>query len=182
MHATLQPYPGSRPNAVSAIDLRVAHLRTGDLAVAYVVHGRMNDMRFPDGAAARRADELWSHTCFELFLRARGAAAYYELNFAPSTEWAAYRFDGYRTGMEAVRDFAPPRIETEGDDLRYELRVSLNPDSLTDLPRAGRWSAAASAVIEAMDGTLSYWAIAHSPGKPDFHHPDCFVLEIPEPT
>jgi hypothetical protein len=33
-----------------------------------------------------------------------------------------------------------------------------------------------SAVLEEQDGTKSYWALAHPPGgKPDFHHPDCFV-------
>lgn len=38
-----------------------------------------------------------------------------------------------------------------------------------------------SAVIEEMDGTKSYWALAHPAGKPDFHHPDCFTLELPPP-
>jgi hypothetical protein len=36
-----------------------------------------------------------------------------------------------------------------------------------------------SAVIEATDGTISYWALAHPSDKPDFHHPDSFVLELP---
>ncbi len=36
-----------------------------------------------------------------------------------------------------------------------------------------------SAVIEAIDGTFSYWALAHPSDKPDFHHPDSFVLELP---
>jgi len=36
-----------------------------------------------------------------------------------------------------------------------------------------------SAVIEEIDGTKSYWALAHPPGKPDFHHPDCFALTLP---
>jgi hypothetical protein len=35
-----------------------------------------------------------------------------------------------------------------------------------------------SAVIEANDGTLSYWALKHPAAKPDFHHPDSFVLEL----
>ena len=36
-----------------------------------------------------------------------------------------------------------------------------------------------SAVIEETDGTKSYWALRHPPGPPDFHHPDCFALELP---
>ena len=35
-----------------------------------------------------------------------------------------------------------------------------------------------SAVIEDPNGVLSYWALRHPPGKPDFHHPDTFALEI----
>jgi hypothetical protein len=36
-----------------------------------------------------------------------------------------------------------------------------------------------SAVIEAVDGAMSYWALAHPSAKPDFHHPDSFVLDLP---
>jgi hypothetical protein len=35
-----------------------------------------------------------------------------------------------------------------------------------------------SAVLEATNGDKSYWALAHPPGKPDFHHADCFALEL----
>ena len=37
------------------------------------------------------------------------------------------------------------------------------------------------AVIEEESGVLSYWALKHRPGRPDFHHPDGFVLEIEAP-
>jgi hypothetical protein len=35
-----------------------------------------------------------------------------------------------------------------------------------------------SAVIEEQDGTISYWALRHAAGKPDFHHPDGFAMEL----
>ena len=38
-----------------------------------------------------------------------------------------------------------------------------------------------SAVIEASDATLSYWALHHPPGKPDFHHADGRALLL-EPS
>jgi hypothetical protein len=38
-----------------------------------------------------------------------------------------------------------------------------------------------SAVIEDVDGGLSYWALAHPSDKPDFHHPDSFALTLPPP-
>ena len=43
------------------------------------------------------------------------------------------------------------------------------------------WAVALSAVIEETDGAKSYWALAHPPGPPDFHHPDCFALTLPAP-
>jgi hypothetical protein len=33
-------------------------------------------------------------------------------------------------------------------------------------------------VIEDQSGGVSYWALAHPPGKPDFHHADGFALEF----
>ena len=33
-----------------------------------------------------------------------------------------------------------------------------------------------SVVVEAEN--ISYWALRHAPGKPDFHHPDAFALEL----
>jgi hypothetical protein len=50
---------------------------------------------------------------------------------------------------------------------------------LPDLPSDAPWLLGLSAVIEEMNGRLSYWALAHPPGKPDFHHADCFALELP---
>jgi hypothetical protein len=35
-----------------------------------------------------------------------------------------------------------------------------------------------SAVIEEKNGVMSYWALKHPPGPPDFHHASGFVLEI----
>ena len=38
------------------------------------------------------------------------------------------------------------------------------------------WRVGMSAILEEEDGTISYWALAHPPGRPDFHHPDCLSL------
>ena len=35
-----------------------------------------------------------------------------------------------------------------------------------------------SAVIQDADGGTTYWALAHAPGKPDFHHPDSFAFTL----
>jgi hypothetical protein len=52
-------------------------------------------------------------------------------------------------------------------------------DRLSALPHKATWRLGLSAVIEDSSGAKSYWALAHPPGKPDFHHPDCFAHELP---
>jgi hypothetical protein len=32
--------------------------------------------------------------------------------------------------------------------------------------------------VEDVDGILSYWALRHPAGKPDFHHTDAFALQL----
>ncbi|HEX8300188.1 MAG TPA: GIY-YIG nuclease family protein [Sphingomonas sp.] len=123
-------------------------------------------------AVSKRADGLWEHTCFELFVQPAGGLEYFEFNFSPSTQWAAYRLEDYRTGMSDLAIDAPA-IER----LDYGVRVTID---LGRLP-PGNWQIGLSAVIEELDGTKSYWALAHPPGAPDFHDPACFALELPAP-
>jgi hypothetical protein len=51
--------------------------------------------------------------------------------------------------------------------------------TLPRLEEAAIWQLDLAAVIEERGGRISYWALAHPPGKPDFHHSDCFTLEFP---
>ena len=105
--------------------------------------------------------------------------AYFEFNFAHSTQWAAYAFGGYRTGMKIVDELNVVTIETMSDDTRFELRASFAIDRLEKLPLDTALRLGLSAVIEETNGRKSYWSLAHPPGKPDFHHSDCFVLALP---
>ena len=179
MRLALRLHPDSRCVAASRIEVDVARPRPGQLALRYVVTGTMSDLRLPPASTPTRSDELWRHTCFEVFLRATGSAGYREFNFAPSTQWAAYRFDNYRSGMQAVSEMDAPRFETRRDDTHYELRVTLALDRLAGVPNDASWQLGLSAVIEETGGAKSYWALAHPPGRADFHHSDCFALELP---
>jgi hypothetical protein len=77
--------------------------------------------------------------------------------------------------MRAANEVGAPRIEVRSYGASFELLVSL------DLPNDAAGGLGLSAVIEEANGRLSYWALAHPPGKPDFHHSDCFALELPAP-
>ncbi len=179
MRQVLILHPDSRCTAATRIDVDIERPRPGHLVLHYSVTGRIGDLRLPPSAASARADELWQHTCFEAFVRAPPSAAYYEFNFAPSTQWAAYRFSAYRREMSVADDVSAPRIDVQSRGELYQLRASLSLDGLSSLPADAAWRLGLSAVIEEASGRKSYWALAHPPGKPDFHHSDCFACELP---
>jgi hypothetical protein len=178
----LRVHPDTVCAAVTQIEVDVARPRAGSLILTYAVTGKIGELAMPPIADPVRTDELWQHTCFEAFLRGSVGAGYFEFNFAPSTQWAAYRFSNYRTGKCVATEISTPLIAVEGGPERYLLRASLELDQLE--PRStskggdGMWRLGLSAIIEETSGHRSYWALAHPPGKPDFHHPDCFALEV----
>jgi len=177
MHKLLRPHPDSLGLAAARVEVTVTRPRADRLVLSYVVTGKISDIRLPPTVPAARADGLWQHTCFEAFVRAASGPSYYEFNFAPSTEWAAYRFDSYRNGMGAA-EIGAPAIEGRSNPDSYTLQASLELDRLPDLSREASWRLGLSALIEDQNGRMSYWALAHPPGKPDFHHADSFALEF----
>ena len=181
MRQSLRVHPDSFCHAVTHIEAEVTRSGAGSLVFYYFVTGRIGDLRKPPAVAAARTDELWRHTCFEAFVRTSRGDAYYEFNFAPSTRWAAYRFSGYRSGMRAATELGAPRIAVQSSPTSYRLQATLDLDQM-DLdqmaPGGTAWRIGLSAVIEEADGPISYWALAHPPGKADFHHSDGFALEF----
>lgn len=174
MRQTLKLHSDSRYAAVTQIEVDVARSGSGLLLLSYIVVGTVCNLRLPSITAPAGADELWRHTCFEAFVCPAPGEAYYEFNFSPSTQWAIYRFDGYRSGMRAAAEIAAPRIEVRSGSDRYTLRAALD----LALPEDARCRLGLAAIIEETSSRLSYWALAHPPGKPDFHRADCFTCEI----
>ena len=178
MRRSLRPHRDSPSSAATHIEVDVARSHAGSLALRYVVTGKIGDLRLRAATAATRADELWRHTCFEAFVGASAGGPYYEFNFAPSAQWAAYRFDGYRRGMRVATEIGAPRIEMQSSADRCTLQALLDLDRSVGLSRDAAWHLGLSAVIEDVGGRISYWALAHPPGKADFHHSDCFTCEL----
>jgi hypothetical protein len=155
--------------------MRAGVERSGQrLELSFGLVGDMTRIRLPGESGRQRTEALWQHTCFEAFLKAPGHEDYLEFNFAPFGPWAAYRFDGYRSGRRNLRVAAPTIGGWTGPDM-LNLFVAL------DLPPRA-WDIGFSAVIENSKGRISYWALAHPSAKPDFHHPDSFALQFPGPS
>ncbi len=175
MREFLKKHPQAECSADIQIEVVTARPSSCCLELSYVVTGKLQEILIPAAMTPERADELWRHTCFEAFIRTADTE-YYELNFAPTTAWAAYRFTGYRRG-KSVAAIPIPAIVAHSDPDRYSLQASLNLNSLYR-PEQQLWHLGLSAVIEDKTGGLSYWALAHTANKPDFHRPESFVYEF----
>jgi len=175
--ALLFPHPDASGEAVWSVAAE-AQISAAGLGCRYVLHGEMDRVQVPGARAGRRADGLWKHTCFEAFVSAANAPGYFEFNFSPSLDWAAYRFAGYRAGMSAAAVAQAPGLQVRRTAGQLELTATVHFAGLEPLRDAPLLRLALAAVIEESDGRLSYWALQHPPGNPDFHHPDGFALEL----
>lgn len=171
-------HPATPSIKADAIRVSLSRGRGGTLVLRYHVDCDPSSLEISGKMPPERTDELWKTTCFELFVRREGSDAYLEYNFAPSTQWAAYRFDAYRAGMsDLVTD--QPHISSEAGEANFTLEAELAlPEIWSDCPLL----IGITAVIAESGGTKSYWALAHPDGKPDFHHRDCFALYLEAPS
>lgn len=207
MRVSLKPHPDTPSSAIDRIEVQFDYEGRGWAMVTFrlegdidriVVPGRSHAVEadqnarqklFADAAVLKavgiepcfdvsgasdvgRMDGLWRTTCFEAFAKSAGSG-YAEFNLSPSGEWAAYQFDSYRAGMASL-DGSVQVDDVERATGVLEIRAILNWQGW---PHATRL--ALSAVIEDVDGAISYWAVNHPSDKPDFHHPDSFVLDLP---
>ncbi len=179
--ATLTCHPTVSCQAVRRISAHIKVTPTGTLTLDYSLEGDVDHLRIPAEGVPRRADKLWQHTCFEAFVTAPDVAAYYELNFAPSGEWAIYGFKRYREGMTPV-EAVQLSIVTRRDPQRLVLEAVVDLTEFDDFLARARLRLALSAVIEESNGRLSYWALAHPSSKPDFHHAGSFALTLDRGT
>ncbi|MDG2532481.1 DOMON-like domain-containing protein [Sphingomonas sp. HITSZ_GF] len=168
LRVPLVPHPDF-PSAIDRIEVKVTRFAPHLLGLRYFVFGPLKKLVIPPAAEQpERRDELWKTTCFEAFVRGEGES-YYELNFAPSGDWAAYGFTGYRQGMADAKVTNPHAVWKDGGVLAAEV----------ELPLDGPWRLAITAVIEEKRGRKSYWSAAHGEGAPDFHADAGFVVDLP---
>jgi hypothetical protein len=174
----LTVHPSTPNDAVRSLGVRVRSEKSDILVFYYSLAADMSRVRVPRSGVGRSADALWEHTCFEAFVAAADAPGYHEFNFSPSRDWAIYRFSAYREGMSRAETGGAPEISVRRCDGGLELEAAVRLGHLADLRDVRHLWVAMAAVIEDDAGGLSYWGLRHAPGKPDFHHPNGFVLEI----
>ncbi|MDX2166617.1 MAG: DOMON-like domain-containing protein [Deltaproteobacteria bacterium] len=179
MKLPLLPHP-STPFA-AALTVDVARDAT-TLRLEYVLQADLDRLLIAPAGAVRLGSDLFRHTCCEAFIGLADGAAYDELNFSPSRQWAMHRFRAYRDGgpVEAPEWSPTLEVRTQGDTLT--LRAGVPLAALSPAFPTAPLRLALSAVLEARDGTLSYWALRHPAGRPDFHHHASFAVTLEPPV
>lgn len=155
------------------------------LLIEYLITDPVNSIIWPvtkpDTLATRR-DELWQHTCFEVFVRPRSRPDtqqqqnYWEFNFSPTADWNSYRFAAYRSQMEIEEGIQTISSSlTRPDQQRTRLSIEV---PLTDALQSTDWSVGICAVIEDKSHALHYYALTHCAKQPDFHSSDSYILTL----
>lgn len=169
-------HPDTPTTAVKSIAVHLSEPHAAILALRFSLIGDLTRIRIPSPQPPRLRDRLWERSCFEVFMCVDMSTAYDEFNISPSGEWAVYHFRHYRQRSATPSYFSPDeftRRDIEGG-IEMAFEIDLHPLDLD----AKSLSLGLSAVIEDKTGAMSYWALRHPAGKPDFHHADCFALEL----
>ena len=174
---TLACHPQTPSQAIREIDVVVREAKSGSLMLTFCLVGDISGLSIPESRSPRRVDHLWRHTCFEAFVMEGEGPEYREFNFSPSGEWAVYAFRGYRNAVELENELSPVIVVHKTMD-RLELGAEISQGLL---PHGRPLRLGLSAIVEDVGGILSYWALRHPPGKPDFHHTDAFALQMRNP-
>lgn len=131
----------------------------------------------------------------------KGGGAYREFNFSPCGRWAAYAFAAERQRAAQQPAWPAPRLACTAHPRAHAApppRQAAPPPGTPPaappithwqldawLPAAwlppGPWQLGLSAVIEAADGSLSYWALRHPAPQPDFHARSGWTATLPPP-
>lgn len=173
----LAPHPDTPCAAVRSLTLTFERPTPALLTFHYRLEGDLEALRIPAPRSPVRTDGLWQHTCFEAFIGQADGPVYWEYNFSPSGAWAAYQFSGYREGMAPLMKGAAPVISVREEPGVLTMSVA------TDLSWIARATAAelvlgVAAVIETRERGLSYWALRHPAGKPDFHQAESRIVPL----
>lgn len=129
------------------------------------LYGDIEAIKWNEGSANSRTDNLWQTTCFEAFLSSENSNSddYYEINCSPQGAWNSYYFERYRDGMKlSAVEVKLMEKKITPQAARFLISVT-NPSP---------WNArflGLSAVLEFKNGEKAYWALRHTGSEPNFH-------------
>ena len=168
------------PSAVSNPGLKIAgsiSRQLNQLNINYVLSGDLSAVVIPPLAIIpSRQYNLWSHTCFELFLGLKDSTKYWEFNLSPTRDWNVFCFPDYRQHIAEEIAFSslPFTAFRQTDSWQLNLEIDLNKIITVEQDI----EVGISTVIENQDQQFSYWALKHPATAADFHHRDSFIISL----
>jgi hypothetical protein len=174
---SLIPHPTTPCSVVESLHVTVSRVNQASWHFCYTLRGDLQQLRIPTPQKPTRVDGLWQHTCFEAFIGVLNSAAYYEFNFSPSHQWAAYAFSDYRQPINGQTKHTP-RVVTTQTTGQLLVDIHLAATDFSANPTTQPLQLGLTAVIETAAGEKTYWALAHPTERPDFHHRDGFTHAI----
>ena len=168
-------HPSGCCRAVRALEVAVEITGHGELLLRYRLSGDPAALSLPAAQLPVATDGLWQHTCCEAFIAPTDSPAYREFNFSPSGQWAVYDFAAYRQRDPLFSPKLPPRLSFTANDHGFELIAVIARELL---PAGNSWQIGLTAVLEAEDGSKTYWALTHAASQPDFHLRQSFSLPL----
>lgn len=165
----LRSHADTSQPAVTRLHVAIALEADGRLTLHYRLRGTLRRLCIADASTTLAPDRLWAHTCFEVFIGSSGDTGYREFNFSPSGQWASYAFTGYRERLPDATPPAAPALDILRSGDMLALSATLGADALPAKVPVADLRLGLSTVVEAADGSLSYWALAHPAERPDFH-------------
>ena len=172
MRFRLIPHPAFPAPAGLVLGVECKFDSAGGLTICFDCDCEPSALLVPPPGNKVRTDELWRHTCGELFLADR-SGRYREFNFSPSGAWASYDFSAYRKRIEILPEVSPPDLDFSLTPGGWKMWIRMLSGNTFGFDRIGL-----TAVIEAADTSLSYWAISHPEPNPDFHDPKGFSIPV----
>ena len=173
---SLKPFLPSGP--LSHLEITGSISRSSNtFTITYALLGPLSELTIPAPAEIpARKNALWEETCFEFFLALKNSDQYWEFNLTPAGHWNVYSFKSYRQGMQEEPAFSslPFSLYRQPDSLRLSLKLDL----AIIIPENQTFQIAVSAVIKALSGNTTLWALTHPGLEADFHRRDGFILEL----
>ena len=145
-------------------------LTSQQLVLSFVLQGVREHYLFDTKNHAKRADELWRATCFEMFIKNSNSKKYWELNIAPNGSWNFYRFSDYKKDRQEESRVLTPKVlfKQERDEVSVNVEVDFTEklfDESVDFNLA--------LILLDIEGKRHFYTLNPKEGVADFH---AFVL------
>ncbi|MCB0422068.1 MAG: hypothetical protein KDD61_13810 [Bdellovibrionales bacterium] len=123
-------------------------------------------------ALATWQENLWSSTCFELFVAHPNHSDYLEWNLSSEGHYSVYGFSDIRKQRilteQEKHQLTPKEFCSIIGNSSFQLQFTLNKKCLSQYFESSRWKIKPTCILR-IGENLTYWAPNHSDKRPNFH-------------